>query len=331
MPWLRRSPRDITREQCLNCGEQIVGLYCHQCGQFVGEHNKGLWPFIAEFLDEFIKVDSKFLRTIIPLIIKPGFLTRQWVLGKRVRYITPLKLYISLSALCFLVVSLTTHPEIAHIDAKDSTQIDAARAQLTKQEQKSMSPFERTLVEPWKRLMVGGPEGARLAKEFSDKFMSRLSTANLILLPIFALLFKILYVRRSKYYVEHLVFALHYYAFFSIGTTLILLIGKLKPLGFGQVSISLGLLDIPIVLWMLAYLPIAMFVNYQQGIIKTLFKCWIFCSVYMIAIGIVLTGTLYYTVYELPEAPASDSLQKPVAKPTGQAPPVKQLGAKPGK
>jgi hypothetical protein len=189
------------------------------------------------------------------------------------------------------------------MDSKDTKSADMTRAAMTKEEEKSMSPFERMLVAPWERLAVGGPEGAAVRKEFGEKFMSRLSTANLILLPIFALLFKMLYVRRSKYYVEHLVFALHYYAFFSIGATLILLISKITPLHAFHYSVSLLILDIPIVLWMLAYMPVAMFVNYQQGVIKTFIKCWIFWSIYVFAIGLVLTGIMYYTVYELPEPP----------------------------
>jgi len=298
---------------CLNCGEQVVGNYCHRCGQYVGEHNQGIWQFVTEFFEEFIRVDSKFLRTIVPLVIKPGFLTKQWVAGKRVRYITPLKLYVSLSAICFLVISLTTHPNVIHVDSNDKQSLDAARSAMDERTEKSKSPFERAITQPFKKFTVGGPEGERLAQEFSEKFMGRLSTANLILLPLFALLFKLLYIRRSRFYVEHLVFALHYYAFFSIGTTLVVLLSQVR---------QLEILNVPVILWMLVYLPIAMFVNYQQGIIKTFIKCWIFCSVYLVTVGVVLVCMVVLTANELDAksplpsaAPSKQSLKAPSSAP----------------
>lgn len=291
---------------CLNCGQALVGPYCHNCGQSIGEHNHGLWQFVAEFLEEFIRLDSKFLRTLVPLLFKPGRLTQEWVLGKRVRFISPLKLYISLSALCFLVISLTSHPGIVNFDSKDEQALSTARSATAEKAEKSKSGFDKLISRPFEKLTVGGAEGAANIKEFEERFMGRLSTANLILLPIFALLFKILYIRRSKYYVEHLVFALHYYAFFSVGTTLIILISQVKPIEF---------LNMPVVLWMLAYLPIAMFVNYRQGVFKTFFKCWIFCSVYLVAIGLVLLGMLIYTAYEIPKPKKAANSITQAAKP----------------
>ena len=91
---------------CRNCGHHVHDKYCPRCGQHFADHNHGLWQFVAEFCEEFVRLDSKFFRTIVPLCIRPGFLTKEWVAGKRVRYITPLKLYLTLSALCFLMISL---------------------------------------------------------------------------------------------------------------------------------------------------------------------------------------------------------------------------------
>jgi len=278
------------RPRCLNCGEVVLGRYCHHCGQHVGEHNKGVWPFIQEFLEEFIRLDSKFLRTLVPLFLKPGFLTREWVAGKRVRYITPLKLYVSLSALCFLAISLTSSRDLIRVDSTPPKMPAVAQKAIEEDAKQPKTSFERMIEKPFQKLKFDGPDGAANVKEFGDKFIGRLSTANLILLPIFALLFKLLYIRRSRFYVEHLVFALHYYGFFSIGTTLVIFFSKV---------VHVPLVNVAIVLWMLAYLPVAMFVNYRQGIIKTFIKCWIFCSFYLVAIAFILLALVLVTALEI--------------------------------
>ena len=91
--------------RCRNCGHEVHAVYCPRCGQSIADNNQSLWQFIKDFLEEFVQLDSKFIRTIVPLCFKPGFLTSEWTAGRRVRYITPLKLYITLSALFFLVLS----------------------------------------------------------------------------------------------------------------------------------------------------------------------------------------------------------------------------------
>lgn len=283
-----------TEVTCRNCGSPVVGAYCHRCGQHTAEHNHGLWQFVLEFCEEFVRLDSKFLRTIRPLLFRPGYLTQEWRAGKRVRYISPLKLYITLSALCFLLINLTTHPEIIKVNSNDKQSIDFAQQEIAKKEKTTNSTLQKTFLKQAEKFTVAGAAGEQNKRDFQQKFMGRLSTANLILLPIFALLFKMLYIRRSRYYVEHLVFALHYYAFFSVGAIVIVLASKLQ---YGS-----NFIIVPTVLWMVVYLPLAMLLNYCQGFFKTMVKCWIFCSIYVIAIGLVLLGMLVVTAIEMPDA-----------------------------
>jgi len=301
--------------RCRNCGHAVDHNYCPKCGQHAKDHNQGLWQFIAEFFEEFIRLDSKFLRTLVPLIIKPGYLTREWVQGKRVRYITPLKLYISLSAIFFLVLSAMPNTSIIHTSSIDEKSSTEARQSLL--DRKSNSGWVEKLVnEQVVKLIAPGERGDLARKEFSDKFIGRLSTANLMLLPIFALLFKALYIRRSRFYVEHLVFALHDYAFFSLALTLLMLALRL-PSGW-------QLVGLPVAVWMVAYLPIAMFVNYQQGIIKTMIKCWIFLTVYFFAVSFVLVGMIVWAAHDTTDplagsAGAATSQSKPLPTVPGKA------------
>ncbi len=119
-------------------------------------------------------------------------------------------------------------------------------------------------------------------KQFSDDFMgafsSQFSTVLFYLLPVFALLFKLLYVRRDFYYSEHLVFAIFYYNFFYLAASVYLLMSFVPWVG--------ELINYAIVLWMIAYLPIAMKQMYKQSWRKTIFKFVLFSFMFMFCMGV---------------------------------------------
>lgn len=300
-----QQPREEARQTaCLNCGEAVMGRYCHNCGQTSGAHNRSLWLFVQEFFEEFFRLDSKFLRSIVPLLTKPGFLTQEWVAGRRAKYITPLKLYVTLSAVCFLAISLVPNSSVIHVNTgKDDKAMSAARTALNNKEKaESTSAFDRLVDRQVSKLTLSGPIGDANRIEFQRQMIDRLPTVNLILLPIFALLFKLLYIRRSRFYVEHLVFALHSYAFFSLGMAIVVL------------CTDFAWIVLPVMLWMFLYLPIAMARNYQQGVIKTLVKWVMFCGLYALFVSAALLGTVVYTASRLRDDAPQPAVSAPVAR-----------------
>src|ERR1700716_1086654 len=103
---LRRSkdpPRALT--QCENCGAQLTGHYCGQCGQAAVDYRRSFRHVIADVLDSFLNWDSKFFATIGLLIVKPWRLTNEFLAGRRVRYLHPLRLYLLASILFFFAVN----------------------------------------------------------------------------------------------------------------------------------------------------------------------------------------------------------------------------------
>jgi len=247
---------------CLNCGCQVERNYCPNCGQHIASYSKGLWQLIQEFLEEFIRFDSKLLRTVVPLVTKPGFLTLEWANGKRMRYITPLKLYVTVSALCFLVLSL--RPEAKIIQAPGSI----ADLRLS-----ADNPALRPLIRNglWQPSMTD-------PKVLREHMLMHLPTASLLLIPITALIFSLLYMRGKRYYVEHLVFVLHYDCFCY--------------LSFGFAALISG--EIPRLtafLWSVGYLLFAMKRTYGQGWLKTFLKFAIFGCIYLVLIIIAMFAT----------------------------------------
>lgn len=102
---------------CANCGTPLAGPYCARCGQRVADFHRSVWRFAAEFFDNAICWDNKLLLTLEPLFKQPGFLTREFMLGRRVRYVHPLRLFLFTSAVCLTLLQYT-HSSLVHVDAR---------------------------------------------------------------------------------------------------------------------------------------------------------------------------------------------------------------------
>src|SRR6185437_9269963 len=94
------------RAACANCGAPVTRHYCAECGQRVEHSLHSLWHFIGEVAEDLTHADSRIWRTMSALVLKPGFLTREFLDGRRVSYLPPLRLYLVLSVIYFLVPTL---------------------------------------------------------------------------------------------------------------------------------------------------------------------------------------------------------------------------------
>jgi hypothetical protein len=104
--WFRRNKdRSRALTQCENCGAPLTGHYCAQCGQAAVDYRRSFRHVIADVLESFLNWDSKFFATIALLIFKPWRLTNEFLAGKRVRYVNPLRLYLLASILFFFAVN----------------------------------------------------------------------------------------------------------------------------------------------------------------------------------------------------------------------------------
>src|SRR5204863_10021383 len=90
---------------CENCGAELHGHWRAKCGQPAIEYRRSFRHVVADLLNEFLNWDSKFFTTIALLILKPWRLTNEFLAGKRVRYVNPLRLYLLASILFFFAVN----------------------------------------------------------------------------------------------------------------------------------------------------------------------------------------------------------------------------------
>lgn len=90
-------------KDCLNCGTIVQGHYCQNCGQENIEPKETFWGMVTHFFYDITHFDGKFFVTLKDLFFKPGFLSAEYIRGRRVTYLHPIRMYIFTSALFFLV------------------------------------------------------------------------------------------------------------------------------------------------------------------------------------------------------------------------------------
>jgi hypothetical protein len=113
---------------CENCGADLQGHWCSQCGQPAIEYRRSFRYVVADLLNEFLNWDSKFFTTIALLIFKPWRLTNEFLAGKRVRYVNPLRLYLLASILFFFAVNYGAkglRVDASKLGEKDRAELEA--------------------------------------------------------------------------------------------------------------------------------------------------------------------------------------------------------------
>jgi uncharacterized protein DUF3667 len=148
--WRRKLKKEAERfTHCENCGEELRGRYCSNCGQAAINYHRSFRHVVVDVLDSFLNWDSKFIRSIGLLLWKPGWLTNQFLEGKRVRFVHPLRLYLLVSIAFFLCARLIPMSDTSDIKREDMTPgqravFDEKMAKLKERQKKKHSIFSFT-------------------------------------------------------------------------------------------------------------------------------------------------------------------------------------------
>ncbi len=249
---------------CKNCGAATTGKFCHECGQATHLHVPSAREFLHEFLSHYVALEGKLWRSLKLLLFKPGFLTREYIEGRRVRYVEPLRLYLSFSIIFFFLVKLSGVQIMANdTDAPaNAGPAVSAPASGVPRPPASFTEFERDVVRELgsvsPRLGKGaekflGLPGEQKSAAVKSAFFSYAPYAIFLLMPVFALYLKLLYLGSGRRYGEHFLFALHSNAFAFFMLSLFVVAN-----GWDFVRFLL-------LLWLVAYLPTAMRRVYGGG------------------------------------------------------------------
>jgi hypothetical protein len=90
-------------KDCLNCGTTVQGKYCHVCGQENVEPKETFWHMVTHFFKDITHFDGSFFTTLKDLLFKPGFLSKEYMKGRRASYLHPVRMYVFTSAIFFLI------------------------------------------------------------------------------------------------------------------------------------------------------------------------------------------------------------------------------------
>lgn len=323
MPKPNASERPGDVQSCKNCGARLSNQYCAVCGQRATVRIVSIWEVLRDVVDELFFLESRVWQTLGPLFFRPGLLTMDYLAGRRARYVPPVRLYIVLSVIFFVVVSLsgtvqidTADPDVAQEvgDGGGTAEIDLARdsdgivgvIDVDNDE----IPDACTIDDGWTDSVPFGAEvrEAMLAscdkiiadrgEAFRDALAEDIPLMMIVFIPLLALSMKILYPFSGRYYVEHLLFFVHFHAFGFLLLTLLTLSDELAE-SFTSLETVGTLLFSAGMIYLFVYLFIAMRRVYAQSRFATAVKYALLACCYVVFLALSFAGTAAYTALTL--------------------------------
>ncbi len=297
-------------KNCPNCQSPLSGNFCAQCGQKNRTFIRPFRKLVEDFLGDYFTFDTRLFHSLKPLIFKPGFLTVEYLQGRRIRYIPPLRMYLFTSVLFFFLVSLGGYqPQFArNVELKPAPSADSLSAD---------SLAADTLQAPSDVFL---PDSSEISKndDFSDEFrrwlfkrlqkldgnMAPINAAALhnipnmmfLLLPVFAMLLRLIYHRSGRYYIEHLIFSVHIHVFAFLLLSAVLLCAYLfliKDVEFIRKMLQLMILPV------MVYSFLAMRRFYGQSHIKTFLKFLLLYLGYVVIFLSLMIGNLLWVLWRI--------------------------------
>ncbi len=338
-------------EACLNCGTALGGQYCGNCGQRAASRLISIWELLRDAFGDLLELDSRLWRTLIPLMTRPGKLTRDYLEGRRARFMPPFRMYIVLSIVFFLVAFFDPQEELGILfgpeasttreTADEPGEAAALRDEIVRDLQQEgvifaapvgsdatgaaaaddaaaesegpgitlsgdgdadtdcdFDDFDTADLPPWlasrltrERLQaVCDRIVADDGRAFLDKLLDNVPAALFVLLPLMALVLKVLYPLSKRYYVEHLLFVVHYHAFVFLILTLQVLGTRLGSLLRVPDTLN-NVIGFAMAMYVPVYLYKALRRVYEQGRFFTIVKFLILTFAYFAGL-IIMFGTV---------------------------------------
>lgn len=368
---------------CGNCHEPVKGRFCMNCGQEDRTYLLSLTELIGDFFGELTNFDSRFFRSMKPLLFRPGWLTLEYMRGRRQHYFPPIRMYIIVSLLFFFVTALLADSglknaqfdgdDIVTFDADGEEDRDAGRksairdieAQLETAEgverealqialrslrerdpgtaatpgaetdaeaspdnaepaagdsagtaSETAEPEEYQWTFPsihmeggkaeasgWgsreidERMARGAEAIKRNPRAFIKTMLDNIPSMMLIFLPLIALILKFLYVFSRRYYVEHLMFSLHFHSAVFLLLLLWILFIELAET-WTRLAVLVPWLSAAVWIYIPVYLYKSMRRVYGQGHWMTSFKFIMLFFSYIFAASITTTLLFVAALYQ---------------------------------
>lgn len=296
---------------CLNCGCALTDAFCSHCGQQDREIKRPLTGLLRELIHAIFELDGRAYRTIFFLFSKPGYLTREYISGRRASFTPPLRLFLILSITFFFIISLNSF--IQTLDSSLAPQsVESTAGGITTDEDGAVTidlnaiddedqidfldedqdglteitDFIESLVLPFLSsetnanlvTFISVQAKTNYAKNLEDPALFFYGSLDyitffmLLMMPFLAMIMKILYFFSKRFYVEHMILTLHNHTFLILAMMIRM---PLSLLGEGTVMILSPLASLAsalLAIWMMVYLYLSLKVYFGQGYLLTTFK-----------------------------------------------------------
>ena len=359
---------EVESPDCLNCGARLKGQYCGVCGQRARSRLISLWELISDAFGDLLEIDSRLWRTLIPLFRRPGRLTRDYLEGRRARYMPPFRTYLVLSVIFFVVAFFDTRDDLsllfepqpeptAEEQEEAASQAAAAKKEIldelaaegiivgnedvegdkpgdeetTESDENEADDFNirvNELGDSGFNIQVDDDTGdcnvqtgdleelpewfkkrftatkikevcekvtADGGKSFGDLLLDNIPVALIVLLPLMALVLKVLYPLSRRYFVEHLLFVIHYHAFFFLILILQILFARFAPL-IRIPELVTSLTIVATSFYIPVYLYMAMRQVYGQGRFLTFLKYLALVIAYNAGTALTMLGAVLFAL-----------------------------------
>jgi hypothetical protein len=273
-------PPALTRQACLNCGATLSGPYCSECGQRDIPPYPGTRELAVDAISEFSGWDGRLANTFIALVRRPGLLTLEFLEGRRARYISPLRVYLTASLIYFLLAAAAPALRLGSSDLSAGLRVQATEARQSRpervanaasesldgrgltaaQKQQALADINRApaLMQPFLRKAVQDP------RSFRRGILENMPRLLFVLLPVFAGIVALFY--RHRKYPEHLYFAIHLFAFVFFALAL----SELSK--FGRIPVLAAIVSAAVVIAIPTYATLAFRRVYGGSLGRTIIK-----------------------------------------------------------
>ena len=243
----------------------LAGEFCSRCGQRAIDLHRPFSELLSDLVGDVLNLDTRLIRTLRPLLLKPGQVAKDYIAGRRAAHVPPLKSYLIAALIFFGLFAIFPSRAPVRVFVEGSPEQEAARNEGGGRTSFSLPPHI-SFYDDWYQGAVA--RAMRQPEAFAHAVYSNVPRTFFFLVPAFALFLELLY-RKQGFLIDHLVFALYYHAFVFLDFSLLFLAARS---GRYVTGIGAAVLGLVLTGWLFAYLPIALRRVYGGSRLMTGFK-----------------------------------------------------------
>lgn len=256
---------------CPNCGHslQLEDHFCPQCGQSTKDLKRPALALLKEFVSLELGWDAKLWTTMRRLLFKPGALTLDLMEGRRCGQVPPIRLYLFISVVYFLLLNFSLHREFEQIGRdrfgkdeqvlSDESTLKIGGINIIVKDAKLYKDMSDAQLDSVLVAQGRGPNAfdratlrrsAKLSElqgieQMLAKVVQNISYMLFLLMPLMGVLFWLFYRRRRPWYIDHLFMAIHLHCFFFLLLALLNAVDILTATGISLLSLPIMLVYVP--------------------------------------------------------------------------------------